>query len=61
MYLLPDYKNTNKSGITIKSMLSHYSKLQPWIPFYVKTIDSISNKPLKELYTIYKRKTFPQK
>ena len=58
-YLLPDYKNTNKSGITIKSMLSHYSKLQPWIPFYVKTIDSISNKPLKELYHNIQTKDFP--
>ena len=35
-------------------MLSHYSKLQPWIP-HVKTIDSISNKPLSYV-TIYKRR-----
>ena len=59
--LLPDYKDSNKSGITLKSMLSHYSKLQPWIPFYLKTIDSISKKPLKKLYHDIESEDYPTK
>ena len=38
--LLPDWKNTNKSDINLKNMLSHQAYLFPWIPFYKKTLDS---------------------
>jgi len=48
--LLPEYKETNKENITIKQMLSHYARLKPWVPFYAKTIDSITGKPLKKWY-----------
>jgi len=37
--LLPDWKNSNKANLTIKEMLSHYSRLWPWIPFYKSTLN----------------------
>jgi len=40
--LLPKLKNTNKSNLTIKAVLSHYAKLTPWIPFYKETLDENS-------------------
>lgn len=48
--LLPEYKKTNKDTITIKQMLSHYAKLKPWIPFYLYTLDSVSNFPDSKYY-----------
>ena len=46
-----DLKRTNKEQITVKEMLSHYGRLKPWIPFYVTTLDSISNKPSPLFYS----------
>ena len=37
--LLPDWKKSNKANLTIKEMLSHYSRLWPWIPFYKSTLN----------------------
>lgn len=48
--LLPEYKGTNKENITVKQMLSHYARLKPWVPFYAKTLDTITGKPLKKWY-----------
>jgi len=48
--LLPSFKGSNKENLTIKSMLSHYARLKPWIPFYLKTLDSITQRPGKEYY-----------
>jgi beta-glucosidase-like glycosyl hydrolase/CubicO group peptidase (beta-lactamase class C family) len=47
--LLPKMKKTNKSKITVKEVLSHYGRLQAWIPFYVKTLDSTKH-PSEEYY-----------
>ena len=47
--ILPEYKTSNKSNITIKSMLSHYARLRPWEPFYYKTLDS-NKKPSPNYY-----------
>ena len=55
--LLPDYKQSNKDTITIKQMLSHYAKLKPWIPFYIYTLDSITQLPDSKFY----RKKYSQK
>jgi len=49
--LLPEYKGSNKENITVLEMLSHYARLKPWIPFYVKTLDSITKKPNPKYYT----------
>jgi beta-glucosidase-like glycosyl hydrolase/CubicO group peptidase (beta-lactamase class C family) len=48
--LLPTYKGTNKRNITIKQMLSHYARLKPWIPFYTKTLDSVTKRPSAKWY-----------
>ena len=48
--ILPQYKKTNKSQITLKEMLSHYARLQPWIPFYQSTLDSVTNKPISRFF-----------
>ncbi|GAA3554710.1 glycoside hydrolase family 3 N-terminal domain-containing protein [Snuella lapsa] len=48
--ILPEYADSNKANVTIKSMLSHYARLQPWIPFYYATLDSVSKKPSQEYY-----------
>lgn len=48
--ILPDYKNSNKANITLKSMLSHYARLRPWEPFYYKTLDTITKRPSKKYY-----------
>ena len=48
--LLPELKSTNKSSISIKEALSHYGRFQAWIPFYLKTIDAVTNKPSQKYY-----------
>jgi beta-glucosidase-like glycosyl hydrolase/CubicO group peptidase (beta-lactamase class C family) len=48
--MLLEFKGTNKDSITFKELLSHYGRLQAWIPFYKSTLDSITKKPLDSLY-----------
>ncbi len=48
--MLPSFKDSNKENITIRSMLSHYAKLRAWIPFYLKTLDTITQKPDRKYY-----------
>ncbi len=43
-------RGSNKDTITVKEALSHYGRLRPWIPYYVKTLDSITQKPLQKYY-----------
>lgn len=52
--LIPELKGTNKSNITLRKALSHYGRFKAWIPFYIKTLDSVTKKPLAEYY----RKTY---
>jgi beta-N-acetylhexosaminidase len=49
--ILPEYKNSNKKDITLKRMLSHYARLKAWIPFYTKTLDSITGGPSMKYYS----------
>ena len=48
--MLPEYKNTNKENITLKQMLTHTARLKAWIPFYVKTLDTVTKKPSSKWY-----------
>lgn len=48
--LLPELKGTNKENISLRKALSHYARFKSWIPFYVKTMDSVTNKPSKKYY-----------
>ena len=56
--LFPTQNLNEKSSLTIKEMFSHQSGLFPWIPFYKKTIDSVTNKPLSFWYKSNKSKGF---
>ena len=40
---LPELLGTNKSDINFKRMLSHYARLQAWIPFYYDTLEEFDN------------------
>lgn len=42
---------TNKANLTLKQVLSHNAGLPPWIPFYRKTLDSVSHKILRGYYS----------
>ncbi|WP_452225940.1 glycoside hydrolase family 3 N-terminal domain-containing protein [Lacinutrix cladophorae] len=48
--MLPEYKTSNKKNVTIKTMLSHYARLKPWIPFYYATLDSLTKRPDPKYY-----------
>jgi len=47
--MLPIFKGSNKQQITFKELLSHYGRMQAWIPFYKATLDS-SKMPMKKYY-----------
>lgn len=47
--MLPVFADTDKKNITLKDMLLHQAKFQPWIPFYQETLDS-NKKPDSLLY-----------
>lgn len=48
--LLSSYKESNKDTLTVKELLSHTARLKAWIPLYLKTLDSLSQKPLPKYY-----------
>lgn len=56
--LIANLKNTNKDTLTVKEVLSHYGRLKAWIPFYSKTLDSITKKPSKDYYRYKKSRKF---
>lgn len=49
--LIPVLSQSNKKDVTLKSMLSHYARLQAWIPFYKYTLDSITSRPMSQFYS----------
>ena len=51
--IIPSYIDSNKSNKTIKEMLSHYSNLKSWIPFYKSTLDSLTKKPDSQYYNSF--------
>lgn len=59
--LLPELKESNKDTLAVLEILSHYGRLKPWIPFYIKTLDSITQKPKKKWYQTTHSKDFPFK
>lgn len=44
-YYLPELKGTNKDSLIIREILAHQAGLQPWIPFYLETIEDGQRKP----------------
>ncbi|MBC7523406.1 MAG: serine hydrolase [Flavobacterium sp.] len=47
--MLPIFENTDKKDIPFKDLLSHYARLQAWIPFYKATLDSLKY-PMEKYY-----------
>jgi CubicO group peptidase (beta-lactamase class C family) len=47
--MLPNFKGSNKQLMTFKELLSHYGRMQAWIPFYKATLDS-SKIPMEKYY-----------
>ena len=56
--LFPKTNLFEKKNIRLKEMLSHYSRLTPWIPFYKETLDSITNEQLDNYYSNKQTKDF---
>lgn len=48
--MLPEYKGTDKGHIKLIDLLTHYNRLQSWIPFYRETLDSKTNDPDAKYY-----------
>ena len=48
--ILPSFAATNKAEVSVKEILSHFGKLPAWIPFYLKTKDSITHKNSAQFY-----------
>ena len=52
--MLPSFKGSNKQQITFKELLSHYGRMQAWMPFYKATLDSAKipmDKYYKKVYS----------
>ncbi len=49
--LLPELKGSEIADLLVIDVFAHQSGLQAWIPFYEKTIDSISNLPSEKVYS----------
>lgn len=56
--ILPEYKNSNKANITLKSMLSHYARLKPWEAFYAHTLDKVTKLPSEKYYRTIRSEKF---
>lgn len=48
--LVTKLKHTNKRKLTVEEVLSHNAALKAWIPFYLKTLDSVTKKPSEKYY-----------
>ncbi|RAR75393.1 glycoside hydrolase family 3 N-terminal domain-containing protein [Flavobacterium aciduliphilum] len=55
--MLESFRGSNKETITMKELLSHYAKLQAWIPFYKSTLDA-DKCPLDKYYSFFPRTGF---
>ena len=56
--MLPVFKGTDKENIIFKDLLSHYARLQAWIPFYKATLND-EKKPSDKYYRKLYSEDFP--
>jgi len=54
---LPELKGTNKQEIVIREMMAHQAGLEPWIPFWMRTVEKGEYKP--GIYSKTRSDTFP--
>ncbi|MBX2828360.1 MAG: serine hydrolase, partial [Flavobacteriaceae bacterium] len=57
--MIPSFRGSNKANISLKRMLTHTGRLRAWIPFYINTIDTVTQLPSKKYYAKEKSKEFP--
>ena len=70
----PDFKNSNKSAMTVREVLAHQSGMKPWIPYWKTTIkengsfkwhtfkpDSSKNYPVKITDNLWLHKNYKKK
>ena len=55
----PNKELSNKKDLTVKQLFSHYSGMKSWIPFYKKTIDSVTNTRINKFYSNNRTRQFP--
>lgn len=55
--MLPIFSGTDKQDIPFKDLLSHYARLQAWIPFYQATVDSFKM-PMPAYYSKIQNERF---
>ena len=55
--MVPLFKGTDKQDISFKELLSHYGRLQAWIPFYKSTLDA-DKCPLTKYYSFISKPSF---
>jgi beta-glucosidase-like glycosyl hydrolase/CubicO group peptidase (beta-lactamase class C family) len=55
--MVPVFKGTDKQDIPFKELLSHYARLQAWIPFYKSTLDA-DKCTLDKYYSTYSKSGF---
>jgi beta-N-acetylhexosaminidase len=56
--LFPVLVGSNKDTVTVKEALSHVGRLKSWIPYYLKTIDTVTHQPLAKYYRSVKSKKY---
>lgn len=56
--ILPSFANSNKAGVTVQEVLSHFGQLKAWIPFYKDTQDSVTGRNSTTFYRSKKSNTF---
>lgn len=49
---LPELDTTSKANLTLRKMMAHYARLQPWIPFYKETLDKNGHADKKKYYSL---------
>ena len=47
--LLGGYEKSNKADMNFQALFSHHAGIQPWLPFYKKTLSKKTNRPQKKL------------
>jgi beta-N-acetylhexosaminidase len=55
--MLPIFQGSDKQDITFKELLSHYARLQAWLPFYKETLDA-DNCPADKYYSLTYKKGY---
>jgi len=56
---LEETKDTNKEFLVVKNVLAHQAGLVPFIPYWLRTQDRATKKPLPEFYSTVKTDSFP--